>query len=121
MRKCSAAVDSRLQRAISSPKLQQQVGELVRLALTALEDLKQLDESLYERFVSTRTNPQGPDAVAEGMRTLWEDTFRGLHRMLAYARTLAQPTTDEAPKDDASFDFGDFTESAPASSHNSLD
>ena len=61
--------------------------------MTALEDLKQLDESLYERFVSTRSNPQGPEAVAAGMRKLWEDTFRGLHNMLAFARTLAQPPT----------------------------
>jgi hypothetical protein len=121
MRKCLAAVDSRLERAISSPKLREQVGELVRLAMTALEDLKQLDESLYERFVSTRTNPQGPEAVAAGMRQLWEDTFRGLHNMLAYARTLAAPPSDEPPAEEASFDFGDFAEAAPASSRDSLD
>jgi hypothetical protein len=115
-------VDSRLQRAISSPKIQQQVGELVQLAMTALEDLKQLDESLYERFVSTRTNPLGPEAVAAGMRKLWEDTFRGLHNMLAFARTLAQPPSgDEPPKEELAFDFGDFTESAPATSRDSLD
>ena len=89
--------------------------------MTALEDLKQLDESLYERFVSTRTNPQGPEAVAAGMRQLWEDTFRGLHNMLAYARTLAAPPSDEPPAEEASFDFGDFTEAAPASSRDSLD
>lgn len=114
-------MDSRLERAISSPKIQQQVGELVRLALIALEDLKQLDESLYERFVATRTNPQGPEAVAAGMRKLWEDTFRGLHNMLAYARTLAQPPADDAPGPETSFDFGDFAESAPATSRDSLD
>lgn len=80
--------------------------------MTALEDLKQLDESLYERFVSTRTNPQGPEAVAEGMRKLWEDTFRGLHQMLAYARTVVEPP-GETSSDDAAFDFGDFAESGP--------
>lgn len=111
--KLLAAVDSRLERAISTPKVQQQVGELIRLALTALEDLKQLDESLYERFVTTRTNPQGPEAVAEGMRRLWEDTFRGLHQMLAYARTVVEPPGD-APTDDVAFDFGDFAESGPS-------
>lgn len=93
----------------------------MRLALTALEDLKQLDESLYERFVATRSNPQGPEAVATGMRKLWEDTFRGLHGMLAFARSLAQPPSADAPKDDVSFDFGDFAEAAPASSRDSLD
>lgn len=93
----------------------------MRLALTALEDLKQLDESLYERFVATRSNPQGPEAVAAGMRKLWEDTFRGLHTMLEYARSLAQPPSADEPKEEASFDFGDFAESAPATSRDSLD
>lgn len=90
--------------------------------MTALEDLKQLDESLYERFVSTRTNPQGPEAVAAGMRRLWEDTFRGLHNMLGFARSLAAPTTDEShAQEEAAFDFGDFAEAAPATSRDSLD
>ena len=93
----------------------------MRLAMTALEDLKQLDESLYERFVSTRSNPQGPEAVAAGMRKLWEDTFRGLHNMLAFARTLVAPPSDSPPAEEASFDFGDFAEAAPASSRDSLD
>jgi hypothetical protein len=90
--------------------------------MTALEDLKQLDESLYERFVSTRTNPQGPEAVAAGMRKLWEDTFRGLHNMLAFARTLAAPPSDEPrAQEEAAFDFGDFVEASPATSRDSLD
>lgn len=90
--------------------------------MTALEDLKQLDESLYERFVATRTNPQGPDAVAAGMRKLWEDTFRGLHNMLAFARTLATPPADDLRvQEEAPFDFGDFAEAAPATSRDSLD
>ncbi|HUS32196.1 MAG TPA: hypothetical protein VMZ53_27035 [Kofleriaceae bacterium] len=111
-------MDSRLQRAIGTPRIQQQAGELVRLALVALEDLKQIDESLYERFVATRNSKLGPEAVAEGLRKLWDDTFRGLEQMLAFARSLssqqqeAQATKDKADGD--GFDFGDFTE-APSS------
>jgi hypothetical protein len=119
MRNSQPAVDSRLQRAIGTPKIQQQASELVRLALTALEDLKQLDESLYERFLQTRNNPEGPDAVHNGLRRLWDDTFRGLHELLAFARSLsetqqaAQAASDKAD-DAAGFDFDDFGE-APSS------
>jgi hypothetical protein len=103
------------------PKIQQQAGELIKLALVALEDLKQIDESLYERFLATRNSKLGPDAVAEGLRKLWDDTFRGLEAMLSYARSLSSVQQEEqAAKDKADggggdgFDFGDFTE-APSS------
>jgi hypothetical protein len=110
-------VDSRLQRAIGTPRVQQQAGELVRLALVALEDLKQIDENLYDRFLSTRNSKLGPEAVAEGLLKLWDDTFRGLEAMLAFARSLSAVQQDaQAAKDKADsaggdgFDFGDFTE-----------
>ncbi|HTL33891.1 MAG TPA: hypothetical protein VL326_12235 [Kofleriaceae bacterium] len=110
-------MDSRLQRAIGTPRVQQQAGELVRLALVALEDLKQIDENLYDRFLSTRNSKLGPEAVAEGLLKLWDDTFRGLEAMLAFARSLSAVQQDaQAAKDKADsaggdgFDFGDFTE-----------
>jgi hypothetical protein len=109
-------VDSRLQRAIGTPRIQQQAGELVRLALVALEDLKQIDESLYERFLATRSSKLGPAEQVEGLRKLWHDTFRGLEEMLAFARSLssaqqeAQATKDRADNQGDGFDFGEFSE-----------
>jgi hypothetical protein len=42
--------------------------------------------------------------------------------MLGFARSLAAPTTDEpSSQEEASFDFGDFAEAAPATSRDSLD
>ena len=65
-----------------------QAGELVRLALTALEDLKQLDESLYERYLQTRQAPENAEAAERRMRRLWDDTFRGLRELLQYVTPL---------------------------------
>lgn len=112
-------MDSRLQRAISTPKIQQQAGELVDRSLRALEDLRQLDENLYERFLETRTTPEGPEAAANRIRKLWDDTFRGLLDLLDYCKTL---TGDAPPEEDSSggFDFGDFGESAPANQSTGL-
>lgn len=113
-------MDQRLQRAIGTPRIQQHVGELVRLALVALEDLKQIDESLYERFLATRSSKLGPEAVAAGLRRLWDDTFKGLEQMLSFARSLSSAQQAEQVKKDRAdsqgdgFDFGDFTE-APSS------
>jgi hypothetical protein len=108
-------VDSRLERAIGTPKIQQQAGELVDRSLRALEDLRQLDENLYERFLETKKYPEGPDAAANRIRKLWDETFRGLLDLLDFCKSLL----GEAPKSedaDASFDFGDFGESAPSAS-----
>src|SRR5678816_1588772 len=86
-----------------------------------IRDRKQIDESLYERFLATRNSKLGPDSVAEGLRKLWDDTFRGLEAMLSYARSMSAAQQEEQKakdKADASggdgFDFGDFTE-APSS------
>jgi hypothetical protein len=94
-------VDPRLKAAISTPRIQQQAGELVRLALTALEDLKQLDESLYERFLASRTAPNDRAKTEAGMRKLWEETFGGLGPLLGYCRALeGKTTTTDTTNDD---------------------
>ena len=67
-------MDTRLQRAISTPKILQQAGELIRLSFRALDDLKQLDESLYERFLATRKAPEDPVAAEAGLRKLWDES-----------------------------------------------
>jgi hypothetical protein len=114
-------VDSRLQRAISAPRIQQQASELVERSLRALEDLRQLDENLYERFLETRKAPEGPEAAANRFRQLWDDTFRGLLALLDYCKSLTgeqQTTTDDGS---GAFDFGDFGESAPPAPENELE
>jgi hypothetical protein len=112
-------VDPRLEQAIGTPRIQQQAGELVERSLRALEDLRQLDENLYERFLETRKSPEGPEAAANRIRKLWDETFRGLLDVLDFCTTLSA----EVPKQEdtsGGFDFGDFGESAPAPS-NELD
>lgn len=83
--------------------------------MRALDDLRQLDESLYERFLETREAPEDSDAATQRMRKLWEDTFRGLRELLAYSKTVLaerKPKRKETQNEDA-FDFGDFE--APSS------
>jgi hypothetical protein len=111
-------VDARLLRTISTARIQQQVGELVTLSLRALDDLRQLDESLYERFVATRKTPEDPKAAKQGMRRLWDDTFRGLRELLVYTRTILDDPQNK-PKgavtessDTFDFDFGEPASSA---------
>lgn len=104
-------MDPRLLGAIGTPRIQTQAGDLVRLALTALEDLKQLDESLYERFLESRDAPQSKTKTEAGLRKLWDETFGGLEPLLAFCRSLEnkkdKKDKDAAPDDDA-FDFGDL-------------
>jgi hypothetical protein len=103
-------VDPRLKGAIGTPRIQSQAGELVHLALTALEDLKQLDESLYERFLASRTSPNDQAKTQAGLRKLWDETFGGLAPLLAYCRAIENRKdrpADVLPDDDA-FDFGDL-------------
>jgi hypothetical protein len=88
VRNFSGSVDPRLAKAISTPKIQGHAGELVRLALAALDALKRLDDSLYERFVASRNEPDSPATGPEGLRKLWDDTFGGLLALLAYCRAL---------------------------------
>jgi hypothetical protein len=102
-------VDPRL-KAISTPSIQKEAGELVRLALAALDELRQIDESLYGLFVAARNQPADPAQASAKLRLLWDGAFRPLGALLAYCRRLAgqqAATSEEAPAD---FDFGDFAE-----------
>lgn len=108
-------MDPRLGGAIGTPSIQRHAQELIRLALKALDDLRQLDDSLYERFVATRNAPTDPAALAASLRKLWDDTFGGVLHLLAYARTLTKDTKQEEPSDaPISFDFGDLEGDGPA-------
>jgi hypothetical protein len=84
----------------------------VRVALAALDDLRQLDESLYERFVTTRDRPQDPAASASSLRQLWNDTFRGLLKLLALSRAFAQAPESTALSEIAEIDFGEHSSNA---------
>jgi hypothetical protein len=93
--------------------------------LRALDDLRQLDESLYERFLETREAPEDPTASTQRMRKLWEDTFRGLRELLAYTKTVlaegkAGQKRKETQNEDA-FDFGDFEAPPPRPDEGELD
>lgn len=119
-------VDARLQKAIATPKIQMHAGELVRLALAALDDLKRLDEGLYERFVASREAHEDASANADGLRKLWDTTFAGLKELLYFIQALEgehrKPEENPAPAaDDASFDFGDLEGGGSSSNNGELD
>lgn len=92
--------------------------------MRALDDLRQLDESLYERFLETRQAPEDPQIGTQRMRKLWEDTFRGLRELLAYAKTVLAEgkagQTRKATQNEDAFDFGDF-EAPPSPASGELD
>ncbi len=114
-------MDARLQRAIPTLRILTQAQELVNLALKALDDLRQLDESLYERFVASRDEPTAPEVAAAGLQKLWETTFAGLEMLLAFCRALAAdtaPVAKTSANDD--FDFADFGEAKPAEEEENL-
>lgn len=88
----------------------------MQLALRALDDLRQLDESLYERFVETRKAPEDSHAASQRMRKLWDDTFRGVRELLVYTKSVLGEGTKRAQTESPdAFDFGDFGEPAPSS------
>lgn len=102
-------MDPRL-KAISTPSIQKEASELVRLGLAALDELRQIDDSLYGLFVAARSQPSDPAQAAAKLRLLWDGAFRPLGALLAYCRRMAgQPAaaSEEAPAD---LDFGDFSE-----------
>lgn len=101
-------MDARLQRAIQTPRIQNQAQELVRLSLRALDDLRMLDESLYERFVATRQKPADPEAATASLQRLWDTTFAGLRQLLWFIRSVASDVVQENPPAEVEFDFGDF-------------
>lgn len=118
-------MDFRLAKAIATPRISAQAGELVQLALRALDELKRLDESLYERFVASREAPVDPAANAVSLRKLWATTFSGLGDLLAFIRSLETEKKTEAappPDDGGGFDFGDLEGGgAPATAGTDLD
>ena len=114
-------MDARLQRAIQTPRIQNQAWELVSLAQRALDDLRQLDDSLYERFVATRDAPADPKTAAESLEDLWDTTFSGLRQLLWTCRSMVElqrtdlegdaRSTDANPVvTDDELDFGELTE-----------
>ncbi|HET9990555.1 MAG TPA: hypothetical protein VFQ65_18630 [Kofleriaceae bacterium] len=111
-------MDARLQRAIQTPRIQTQAGELVTLAQRALDDLRQLDDSLYERFVATRDAPADTRAAAESLHKLWDTTFGGLRQLLWCCRSIVdlQGATDvpgaevDPVVSDDELDFGEHAE-----------
>ncbi|MBA3392810.1 MAG: hypothetical protein H0T89_09205 [Deltaproteobacteria bacterium] len=114
-------MDPRLQAAIGNPRIQSQAGELVTLALRALDDLKQLDESLYERFVANRIAPLAPAASNAGLRKLWEGTFGGLMALLAFCRSIEGKRKDSEPSPEMSFEFGELESVPPVEREPELD
>jgi len=118
-------VDARLQRAIQTPRIQNQAWELVSLAQRALDDLRQLDDSLYERFVATRDAPVDQKTAAESLEKLWDTTFSGLRQLLWACRSMvdlqganidgespAKTNGDPVVSDDE-LDFGEMAEPKP--------
>lgn len=103
-------MDERLSAAIASPAIRADAEELVRLALLALADLRKLDDTLYGRFVASKTSTLKPDELAAGLRTVWGDTFHALEHLLAHTRSLTKnaraPSAPVTGGDD--FDFSDF-------------
>jgi len=118
-------VDPRLQKAIATPKIQMHAGELVRLALVALDDLKRLDEGLYERFVASREAHEDASANADGLRKLWDMTFAGLKELLYFIQMLEgeHEAKDETapPAEEPSFDFGDLESGGSGQANGELD
>lgn len=118
-------MDPRLQKAIATPKIQMHAGELVRLALVALDDLKRLDEGLYERFVASREAHEDASANADGLRKLWDMTFAGLKELLYFIQMLEgeHEAKDETapPAEEPSFDFGDLESGGSGQANGELD
>lgn len=110
VRSLGHSVDPRLSRAIGTPRIQQHAGELVRLALRALSDMKGLDESLYERFVSSRKQAVDAATTQARLHQLWNDTFAGVDALLAYCRMLVAGRSTAEPEPDPGFDDLDFGE-----------
>ncbi|MCX5745087.1 MAG: hypothetical protein NT062_21585, partial [Proteobacteria bacterium] len=97
-------MDERLRNAIGTAR---QAADLVGFSLLALDHLRQLDESLYERFVESRNAPADPVEAAAKLTSLWEHTFAGLLELLAFCRSLesSRPSTEVVSEAPVSFDW----------------
>lgn len=69
----------------------------MRLALLALASLDKVDDSLYDRFVASRSTEEEPDAAANSLRALWNETFRTPLLLLAYCKKLDKRQKKRAP------------------------
>lgn len=69
----------------------------MRLALLALAALDKVDDSLYDRFVASRTSQEEPGSAASSLRSLWNDTFRTPLLLLAYCKKLDKRQKKRAP------------------------
>ena len=107
-------MDERLLGAIGTPSIQSQASETLRRAMAALDGFGRLDESLFERFVATRESAGSGSLSEENLRSLWEETFRGLLELLAFLRELGKTRPqDGAAEDSLNFDFGDMDGGTP--------
>jgi hypothetical protein len=109
-------VDARLLAAIGAAGIQKQAAEMMRRALVALDNLGALDESLFERFVATNDPARAAALSAASLRSLWEDTFRGLLDLLAFLEDLGsgEGDTEVSTTMPLEFDFGEGEGADPA-------
>lgn len=69
----------------------------MRLALLALAALDKVDDSLYDRFVASRSTEEDPETAAASLRSLWTETFRTPLLLLAYCKKLDKRQKKRAP------------------------
>jgi hypothetical protein len=74
----------------------------------ALDDLRRLDDSLYERFIEARNGREAARTAKRRARKLWNDTFRGLGELLAYMKTMLAEKREATHNERAELDFGEF-------------
>jgi len=101
-------LDPRLLGAIENPAIQRKACELVRLALLALDSLKQLDENLYEEFAATGKELGTSHDAAEGLWRHWSRVFAGVENLLTFCRNLAAQHTADASTFDAAAASAEF-------------
>ena len=110
-------MEQRLAQAIANPGICKLACETVRLALVALANLRKIDETLYDRYITSRATNQEPAEVAQGLRTVWVNTFDSVRPLVAHCRRITASCQQEAGagpdldfSDDLDFGEGDRTE-----------
>ena len=82
--------------AIGTPTIRNEAVELVKLGLAALDELKNIDETLYGLFVASKQQPADPEMAAAKLRLIWDGAFRPLASLLEYSRRLVEGLIDES-------------------------